>query len=318
MSDKMEEIATQWLYEIKRSKKYSTFVKYESIYRCHLMSHMKNLDIGDISEEICRQMLREEYAGESHPGSGTLSKSVMDSICSVLNQILYFGGSPVTIHSKDVLAGLPLQTFHRLPVFSVHEQARLVHYLRQNVDSYKLGILTCLLTGIRLGEICALETRDIHLQDRFIIIHQTVQRIAADKGEKKTALLVTAPKTFHSERRIPICSTLEIILKKDMKESVYLVNGNRLMEPRTYQYLFHKILQKLSIERKGFHALRHTFATNCIASGMDPKCLSEILGHSDVKTTLNRYVHPSMEMKREQMDSFACYNRRIWDRGFRR
>ncbi len=77
------------------------------------------------------------------------------------------------------------------------------------------------------------------------------------------------------------------------------------MEPRTYQYYFKRILKELSIDNKNFHSLRHTFATNCIASGMDPKCLSEILGHADVKTTLNRYVHPSLEQKMQQINSFA-------------
>ncbi len=57
------------------------------------------------------------------------------------------------------------------------------------------------------------------------------------------------------------------------------------------------------MEYKNFHVLRHTFATNCVESGMDVKSLSELLGHSDVKITLNRYVHPSLEMKRSQLES---------------
>ena len=61
----------------------------------------------------------------------------------------------------------------------------------------------------------------------------------------------------------------------------------------------------VGIEKKNFHILRHTFATNCINSGMDIKSLSEILGHSDVKITLNCYVHPTIETKRQHMNSLS-------------
>ena len=55
------------------------------------------------------------------------------------------------------------------------------------------------------------------------------------------------------------------------------------------------------MENKNFHILRHTFATNCVENGMDVKSLSEILGHSDVKITLNRYIHPTMCVKRKYL-----------------
>ena len=90
-----------------------------------------------------------------------------------------------------------------------------------------------------------------------------------------------------------------------MPDTIYIVNGSKLMEPRTYLYYFQRLLTNLSVETKKFHSLRHTFATNCIINGMVPKCLSEILGHSDIKTTLNKYVHPSMEQKMYQINSFS-------------
>ena len=80
---------------------------------------------------------------------------------------------------------------------------------------------------------------------------------------------------------------------------------NSCVEPRTLQYHFKKILQKSRIQEANYHALRHTFATRCIELGFDIKSLSEILGHASVNITLNRYVHPSMEMKRDNMEKLS-------------
>lgn len=88
------------------------------------------------------------------------------------------------------------------------------------------------------------------------------------------------------------------------------------MEPRTYQKKLKTYLKACGIPDKNFHALRHTFATNCIGNGMDVKCLSELMGHSEVQITLNRYVHPSMETKRQHLNALgAIYGQRMGQAG---
>ena len=77
------------------------------------------------------------------------------------------------------------------------------------------------------------------------------------------------------------------------------------MEPRTLRNRFRKYLLDADIENIKFHALRHSFATRCIELGVDVKTLSEILGHSNVNITLNRYVHSSLELKRHNMDKLT-------------
>ena len=81
-------------------------------------------------------------------------------------------------------------------------------------------------------------------------------------------------------------------------------NGS-IIEPRLLQRKFSAIIIECGLEKANFHALRHTFATRCIEAGVDVKTLSEILGHSDVKTTLNRYVHSSFELKQNSMDKLS-------------
>lgn len=301
----INELAERWLCDIKINRKYSTYVKYHSIFENHIREYLGKRKVYNLSADDCIAFIRKEYFS-----GGTfrepLSKSTVNSICNVLSQIMEYGNQPVSISYNDCRIAAACDTkAYSVNVFTKDEQKRLQAFLLNDLDNYKLGIYVCMMTGLRLGEICALRTKDIDLAQRRISVTQTVQRIKSEQGERKTELRMDTPKTTNSKRVIPICDILFATLEEHMSCSDYLVNGSRIMEPRTYQYFFCKILKQLSISRKNFHSLRHTFATNCIDSGMDPKCLSEILGHSDVKTTLNRYVHPSFEQKMKQLNSFA-------------
>ena len=181
----------------------------------------------------------------------------------------------------------------------------MMSYLLKDIDNYKLGIFICMLTGLRLGEICALKTSDIDLQKRTLSVNSTVQRISVENQVHKTELMISEPKTKSSKRVIPICDLLYKVLCEHMSSGTFVISGNNVMEPRTYQYYFKKMQLSLAIQPTNFHTLRHTFATNCRENGMDAKCLSEILGHSDVKITLNKYVHPSYEQKLKQINALA-------------
>lgn len=304
-SSTVNTIAEDWLQKIKSYKKYSTYIKYSYIYNNHIKQRLGNKTINSINADDCTSLIESEYMKGSSNGK-KLSKSMMNSICNVLTQIMDYGNNPVEISGICRKVQI-FQNVHQndINIFTKEEQRKLQDYLLNDVNSFKLGIYVCMLTGLRLGEICALRTDSINLSERTIAVTQTVQRLKSEKTSSKTELMVSRPKTINSNRIIPICDVLLLVLKKHMPYNIYLVNGCSIMEPRTYQYFFQRILISLSIDEKNFHSLRHTFATNCIDSGMDPKCLSEILGHSDVKTTLNRYVHPSLEQKMKQINSFG-------------
>ena len=111
------------------------------------------------------------------------------------------------------------------------------------------------------------------------------------------------PKTNKSIRLIPLPSFLVPLVEQLRETGAVLKNRNgKIVEPRLMQMTFEKYISKCGLPKTNFHALRHTFATRCIESGFDVKSLSEILGHSDVKTTLNRYVHSSMNQKQKNME----------------
>ncbi len=291
-----------WLEYITTRCKYSTCIKYQYICDCHLKKFAYKNNISEITSEMCEEYLIEEQsvAGQM------LSLSTMKTICHVLNQILKYGKSNVRISLPEKVTLSYKFSSKEIAIFSTEEQRKLLKFLYDKMDRYKLGILICLFSGLRLGEICALKMKDIDLFNKCINVSQTVQRIKSD-GEHKTALYCASPKSVDSIRTIPICDDLiELLIKMNIQDE-YLLNTNSLMEPRTYQYMFSRYLKSVSISKKNFHSLRHTFATNCIESGMDVKCLSEILGHSDIKTTMNRYVHPSMDNKRHQINKCFAY-----------
>ena len=195
-----------------------------------------------------------------------------------------------------------------MSVFTNSEQERLCEYLSLNLNHYNIGILLCLFTGIRIGELCALRWEDISISERTIYIHQTMQRIQRKNDDKKTIIHISTPKSQCSIRTIPIPDNLiEMIIQFSTLQSGYFLteNDSKFVEPRTLQNHFKKVLREIDITDKNFHSLRHTFATRCVELGFDVKSLSEILGHASVNITMNRYVHPSLELKRENMQRLS-------------
>jgi integrase len=198
------------------------------------------------------------------------------------------------------------QPDRNMRVLSRLEQEKLSRHLIANPGMYNTGILVCLFTGLRVGEICALSWEDVSFDDKIIHVRHTLQRVQNKPGSNpKTRLSITSPKSPKSVRFIPIPDNLfPVICKhKCASDGFFLTNScEKCVEPRNMQGNFERVLDECGIEPANFHALRHTFATRCIELGMDVKSLSEILGHSNVTITMNRYVHPSMELKRKNMN----------------
>ena len=191
-------------------------------------------------------------------------------------------------------------------IMSNREKGRLESYCLKNKTLKNLGIIICLNTGMRIGEICSLKWKNIDLDKRLIFVKTTMQRIKDDKTNK-TKVIIDKPKTAESIRAIPISNKLyEILLplkRKNKYEDFFLTgDSKKYIEPRNYQFAFKRILKKCRIKPYKFHTLRHTMATNCIEVGMDIKSLSEILGHSSVKITLDKYVHSNYKTQKKYLE----------------
>jgi len=293
----IDDLSQQWLSYVMNNRKYSTYRKYSGIYEKYIKEAFGNIMTEEIRPDTIASVLPKD-----------LSSSLYQSIYCVFNRILNYGSQYCGTVKIRLVPIISRSGPKPVGTLNIYEQQKLVDYLLKDIDLYKTGILICLFMGLRLGEICALKWEDIDLQTRIVHIRRTVQRLDCTNEEStsKTILFEGPPKTVHSMREIPIPEFLyNIILSYNNSpcKGIYFLNKIAPMDPRTYQYKFQSILKKAGIESTHFHALRHTFATNCINNGADAKSVSEILGHANVNITLNRYVHPDMDTKRNILNS---------------
>jgi integrase len=235
--------------------------------------------------------------------TGMSQKSVKDMLV-VLKMIGKFAQKKKLMEVELMDITFPTNdTAKKIEVMNRQDEKKLIAYLSENFSFENLGILICLGTGMRIGEICGLKWEDIDLENAEICVNRTVERVYINSPEEKTRLIIEEPKTIHSKRRIPLSnSLLKVVrpLKKVVNDSFYLITNNEMpMEPRIYRKRFESILEKLKIKKIKFHGLRHTFATRCIEASNDYKAVSAILGHASITTTLNLYVHPNGQEKKK-------------------
>lgn len=300
-------IAEKWMEAQKPLLKETSIAKYEGILARYLVPEFGEIKVAEITRDKVSQFLQRLLVPQGEKEDGLAPKTVT-GIFSVLKTILDYakrcGNVPVTD-----LGDLPVkQVRNPLRVLSVNEQHLLENYLTADMDYSRFGIMLCLYTGIRLGELCALKWEDISFTDRTLHVHRTMERVPAKGERSKTKIIVTTPKSSCSVRYIPIPDKV-FHLAQEMKgpQDAFLLTGsaNKFIEPRTMENHFLAAVKKSGIDRANFHALRHTFATRCVELGFDAKSLSEILGHASVRITMDRYVHPTMEAKQRNMDRLS-------------
>ena len=204
-------------------------------------------------------------------------------------------------------AGLSVKRSRKnMRVLSEIEQRQLEYVLMQDMDLTKFTVLLCLYTGIRIGEVCALRWEHIRLDSGILEVRETMQRIQTPQNmASKTRIIITEPKSASSNRDIPLPQFLmQYAVQFQADRNAFVLTGekNQFIEPRTLQNRFRNYVKTSGIEHANYHALRHTFATRCVELGFEIKSLSEILGHSNVNITLNKYVHSSFELKKKNME----------------
>mgnify|MGYP002549160584 FL=1 len=295
----ISQIADLWKEEKRQFVKKSTFAAYSLIVETHLQPAFGNLTA--ITEKDVQDFVLQKL-------NGGLSQKTIKDMLIVLRMILKFGAK------KNYCVYAPIDVIfptdrerQELEVLSIANQKKIMRFVEDNFTFRNLGLFICLSTGIRIGEICALTWDDIDTENGVIHIRKTIQRIyVKENGIKKTELLIDTPKTATSMRDIPMIKDLYEILKplKKVVNNDYFVLTNEATptEPRTYRNYYKKLLDKLGIPPIKFHGLRHSFATRCIESKCDYKTVSVILGHSNISTTLNLYVHPNYEQKKKCID----------------
>jgi len=295
----IREIAAAWKEYKRPYVKQSTMAAYVLILENHILPTFG--EDNSLPEQSVQAFVLHKIE------SGLSTKSVKD-ILIVLKMVMKFGVKKewTTYYEWDIKYP-PSSENKVLDVLSVTNHRKILNHIQSHFTFMGLGIYISLSTGLRIGEICALKWSDINVTDGILTVNRTIERIYIIEGEKKhTELVINTPKTKNSCREIPMNKELLGMLKplkKVVNDDYYiLTNDERPTEPRTYRNYYKRLMEKLDIPKLKYHGLRHSFATRCIEVGCDYKTVSVLLGHSNISTTLNLYVHPNMEQKKRCID----------------
>lgn len=303
----LRDLAHEWLNSKRISVKDATYVRYRHLYEKHIDPHfglvnLKELDFSKIETNI--------RAKQKTEGNDGLAPKTVQDILSVYRLIIAYGVEREYFSSqKQISIQLRTSPFfaeNKITVMMPKERTSLERYVLAKEDVRYFGIFLALYTGIRIGELCALKWGDVDLENGILYINHTLQRLHnyTDSSLPKTKIVIGPPKTRSSARIIPLSSFLidRLSVFSSLPNHYLLTNTEKPEETRSYLYFFKRQLSACGLPEYTFHTIRHTFATRCVEEGMDIKSLSELLGHSNVKITMNRYVHPSIETKRQHLE----------------
>lgn len=300
----LKEAATLWKDDRKRFIKTSSYAMYLNHIRLHIIPTFGEKT--DLSEKEVQMYVLELLE------NGVAASTVRD-IVTVLKMIVRYGAQmgvwafpiwnikyPSTVGRKEI------------EVLSREDHQAILDHIRSNLDSRSAGIYICLSTGLRIGEICALQWKDIDMGRMILHVRDTLERVyTPENDESHTQLLLSSAKTHNSIRDIPLTKDLGRLLTNLLHgkkpEDFVLSGSERPLEPRTYRNYYHHYIKSAGLPYVRFHGLRHSFATRCIESGCDYKTVSVLLGHSNISTTLNLYVHPNNEQKLKCMETVSRY-----------
>lgn len=304
------EVLDAWLQSTRINIKESTYARYSHLIDTHIRSQLGKYQISKISTQLIEGFIENLLSCGRVDNNGGLSAKTVTDILTIVkstidyarynNLVVSCNLSKLTIKKKD----------KEMRVLCQSEQDDLIRVLMADMDLYKFGVLLSLYTGIRIGELCALQWEDLSITNSTLKVRKTMQRIQETNigASSKTKIIITEPKSDCSIRDIPLPSFLVEIARqfRDHPKS-YILSGEqgKYIEPRTMQNRFKTYVKKSGISDANFHSLRHTFATRCVEVGFELKSLSEVLGHSNVNITLNRYVHSSFELKYSNMNKLT-------------
>lgn len=304
---KLNQFMKIWLNKyVKHTIKFRTYYNYQNIIDNHINPILGNYELKDLSSSLIQDFIIQKLENGNLKNGDALAYNTINAIFTVLKQVLKCAYNLEEI-TKDITdrITLPPAKEKRIEVFDINEQKKLEKYCLTHKSNY-FGIILCLYTGMRIGELLALKWDDLDLNKRLLNINKSVCTL---KINGKYTFYVDTPKTKSSIRIIPIPKQLIFYLKRIKHNSnsdfVITTRYNTMVGTRSYQKTYANTLKKLGITYRNFHSLRHTFATRALELGIDVKSLSEILGHKSAVTTLNRYSHSLLSYKCEMMNKLG-------------
>ena len=299
-AETVAELFADWYQNNKHRIKESTGANYLMKANKHILPFFGDIAIDSVTDKEIGSFIDQKR-------KEGLSNRYISDIIVLIKSVFKFAVKIYHIFNPTEGISLPKKKKSEITLLDENEQQKLQQYIAENANPTTTGIALSMSTGIRIGELCALQWKDIDLEKRILTVRKTMQRIQCSTDTVKTKLIITEPKSETSCRTIPIPECMMKLLQnfKGKHNNFVLSGTEKPVEPRVMQYRFQKILKNAKLPSIHFHALRHIFASNCIKWGFDVKALSELLGHSNVEITLNLYVHSSFDQKRAYMNQVS-------------
>lgn len=286
-----------WLRScVKPYAKESTFEKYERIARTVLLPALGAREVGELTAPVLQTFVSR--------CAETRAPNTVNGILCVLQGSLK-RAVKMGLAERNAAGELLRPRRREAPVecFTLAEQRRLEREILTLKRPRLFGIVLCLYTGLRIGELLALTWEDVDLSKRTVSVGRSCRDGWGGGGRK----VVCPPKTEASARVIPLPRSLLPYLRKlRAGGGKYVVeSGGKSPSIRSYQRTFSELLKRLNLPHRRFHALRHTFATRALECGMDVRTLSDLLGHRNPTVTLSRYAHSLTEHKSAMMEKLG-------------
>ena len=302
-------LMAMWLSLRSTEIKASSYQRYQTLIEGQIVPRIGRIRVSCLTAEIVSGFLRELTERGRLDGNGGLAASTVNGIMSILRSALRLASKQYAIRDIALFdVKCPAVRQPSAEVLTRGECEALVRCIMAKPDISGAAFLLALNCGLRLGEICGLMWSDISFEEGTLTVNRTALRI---KDEERTKLVVQPPKTESAHRTIPLTPEMLLLLarlRNNTADDMFVFTGmKKPMEPRTLQKRFQRFLLVHGLRNINLHSLRHTFATRCIEGNVDAKTVSELLGHANVKLTMQRYVHPSLEYKRKAVEAVSVF-----------
>jgi integrase len=312
---KLNDWLNTWLNEYKKSSiRPSTYDSYEYLIRLHITPAIGHIVLKDLRPEHLQKLYNDKTASGKVDCNGGLSAKTVNRIHVVLHAALDQAvKNSLVIRNVSEATTLPKQKKKEIRILSVDEQMKFLSAISR--ERLKVAFILALGSGIREGELLALRWKNVNLKDGTIRIAESIKRVRNydPNIDTKTKLIFQEPKTEAGKRTIPLPENVLAELKEHRKRQyeeklragslyedndlVFCTEIGKVLEPRNFLDTFYSLIKKAEISHINFHALRHTYATRLLEANEHPKVVQEILGHSDIRMTLNTYSHVMPDIK---------------------
>lgn len=283
-----------WKKENQNSLNPLTFHRYNNLLERHLLPYFSDVAANDITEQDIDCFV-------SRKQEENMSKVTLNMLIMLIKRLLQIAGVDTVKlgleHTVRVRAGK-----RSIQIMEEEEQDLLDMIAGNGQEPKYLGICLAFKMGLAVGEICALEWKDVDFEKGMMHIKNTIQRIQNRKEEDRKTLLVKMPLSDSTQRDLPVPNTILKILQIYRQDTGYVLQckEGKIPDPRREQIRLEKLFEKQEMKGYNFYTLRDTFAVRCIKAGMSVENLSYVLGHASVAITAERYKS-FLEMKQERI-----------------